>query len=111
MKKVIIKNNGFTLVELLAVIAIVAILVAMVMPKIMEQYNKTKINVFVTDTQTFMKSAKSKFMLESLNNNSTAQYYSSQENTYLNTKKIDIDSDNEYFIEMDRNGYFKRIVI
>lgn len=111
MKKVIIKNNGFTLVELLAVIAIVAILVAMVMPKIMEQYNKTKINVFVTDAQTFMKSAKSKFMLESLNNNSKAQYYSSQENTYLNTKKIDIDSDNEYFIEMDRNGNFKRIVI
>ena len=53
------KKNGFTLVELLAVIAILAILVAIVMPNVMKEYNKAKASGFVTDSKSFMNAAMS----------------------------------------------------
>ena len=52
------KKNGITLVELLAVIAILAILVAIVMPNVMKEYNKAKANVFVNDSKSIMNYAK-----------------------------------------------------
>lgn len=106
------KKNGFTLVELLAVIAILSILVAIVMPNILDQYNETKVNLFVTETQTYMDAAKTKYLNETLNNGAQTIYFSSQKNEYLNTKELEIDTkENEYFIEMDRHGNFKRIVL
>lgn len=51
---VIKMKNGFTLVELLAVVAILAILVALTMPNIMKEYNKVKVNSFKVDVQSVM---------------------------------------------------------
>ena len=52
-------KRGFTLVELLAVIAILAILVAIVMPNVMREYNKAKADIFVVDAQSFVNNAMS----------------------------------------------------
>ena len=105
------KKNGFTLVELLAVIAILAILVAIVMPNVMKEYNKAKASVFVTDSKSFMNAAMSEFTTDAMNHAGKTIYYSSKPNSDLNTSKLNIDSDKEYFIEMDRHGNFKRFVI
>ena len=45
------KKNGFTLVELLAVIAILAILVIVAMPNILGMFNEAKVNTFIVDVQ------------------------------------------------------------
>ena len=105
------KKNGFTLVELLAVIAILSILVAIVMPNVMEEYNKAKADIFVTDSKSFMNAAISEFTTDAMNHAGETIYYSSKPNSDLNTSKLSIDSDKEYFIEMDRHGNIKRLVI
>lgn len=60
------KNNGFTLVELLAVIAILAILVVLTIPNILDMYKKSKQKAFVADTQIIFKAAESYIINEQL---------------------------------------------
>ncbi len=48
MKKI---NNGFTLVELLAVIAILAILVIIALPNVLNMYNRAQKQTFLTEAK------------------------------------------------------------
>lgn len=106
------KKKGFTLVELLAVIAILAILVIVAMPNVLGMFNEAKVNTFVTDVQKIMDTAVTEFTNDSFNQSGKTIYYSSVENANLETSKLNIDaSGKDYFIEMDRNGQFKRVVV
>lgn len=105
------KKNGFTLVELLAVIAILAILVIVAMPNVLGMFNEAKANTFVTEVQKYMDAAKTSFVSDTLSNPAQSIYYSSVDNAALGTTKLDMDGSKEYFIEMDRHGNFKRIII
>ena len=104
-------KRGFTLVELLAVIAILAILVAIIMPNVMKEYNKAKADVFVIDAQSFVNNAMSKFTNDSMIQGGKTVYYSNIYNSDLNTRTLDIESDKNYFVEMDRNGNIKRFIL
>ncbi len=57
-------KKGFTLVELLAVIAILAILVVIALPNVIDMFQGAKKNTFVTEIQTIMKQAQSQWVLE-----------------------------------------------
>ena len=106
------KNKGFTLVELLAVIAILAILVIVAMPNVLGMFNEAKVNVFVTDVQKIIDAATTAFTKDALNNAGKTVYYSSVDNATLKTKKLDMSgAEKDYFIEIDRNGEFKRVVV
>lgn len=104
------KKNGFTLVELLAVIAILAILVIVAMPNVLGMFNEAKQNTFVTDVQKIMDTAKAEFMSDAFSNAGQTLYYSSKDNS-LDSSKLNIETNKEYFIEMDRHGEFKRVVV
>lgn len=103
-------KNGFTLVELLAVIAILAILVIVAMPNILGMFNEAKQNTFVTDVQKIMDTAKAEFTNDAFSNAGQTIYYSSKDNS-LDSSKLNIETNKEYFIEMDRHGEFKRVVV
>ena len=60
------KKKGFTLVELLAVIAILAILVIVAMPNVLGMFNQAKANTFVTEVQKYMDTAKTSFMTSAM---------------------------------------------
>ena len=106
------RNEGFTLVELLAVIAILAILVILAMPNVLGMFNEAKVNVFVTDVQRYMDAATTSFTKDALNNAGKTIYYSSVDNATLKTKKLNMSgAEKEYFIEIDRNGEFKRVIV
>ena len=106
------KNKGFTLVELLAVIAILAVLVIIAMPNVLSMFNQAKLSSFVTEVQKIMDTATTTFTKDALTNSGKTVYYSSESNNKLNPKKLDMSgNEKKYFIEMDRNGNFKRVVV
>lgn len=57
------KKKGFTLVELLAVIAILAILVIIALPNVLSMYNEARKNTFITEAKEHYNGAEQKFML------------------------------------------------
>lgn len=106
------KNKGFTLVELLAVIAILAILVIVAMPNVIEMFNQAKLKTFATEVQKIMDTSTTQFTQDALQNSGETIYYSSEQNNVLGAKQLDMSgNEKNYFIEMDRNGEFKRIVV
>jgi prepilin-type N-terminal cleavage/methylation domain-containing protein len=100
------KKKGFTLVELLAVIAILAILVIVAMPNVLGMFNQAKYNTFVTEVQSYMDSAKTAFV-------SAALGAPAQDITFGHdkTNKLSMSGNKNYFIVMDRFGAYKRVVI
>ena len=69
------KKKGFTLVELLAVIAILAILVIIALPNVMSLFNEAKKNSFANELKEIYKTAQNQWMTDSMINTSD-QYYS-----------------------------------
>ncbi len=57
-------KKGFTLVELLAVVAITAIILLIAIPNVMEGLNESKMNNFGNEVSTIYSSAKTQFNLE-----------------------------------------------
>ena len=60
------KENGFTLVELLAVIAILAILVLVALPNVLDMFVNAKKSAFLTEVQTIYKETTSKYISEKM---------------------------------------------
>ena len=104
------KKKGFTLVELLAVIAILAILVIVAMPNVLGMFNQAKSSTFVTEVQTLMDTAKTEFMQKALTQQGKAIEFYSKDTDTINPLNMDGASKN-YYIAMDRNGEFKRVVV
>lgn len=61
-------NKGFTLVELLAVIAILAILVLIAMPNVIKLFNNSKENLNIQTVRTYMNEAKKFYLTSKLSN-------------------------------------------
>lgn len=68
------KKKGFTLVELLAVIAILAILVIIALPAVLTMFNKAKVDTFVNEARTLYRTAESQYMADSINGEVPSKY-------------------------------------
>ena len=109
------KKKGFTLVELLAVIAILAILVIVAMPNVLGMFNQAKANTFVTEVQEYMNTATTSFMQSALTSKGSTLYFgnvAAESTVDIKLGKLDMSgTEKKYFIQMDRNGEFERVVI
>lgn len=121
------KKKGFTLVELLAVIAILAILVIVAMPNVLGMFNQAKANSFVTEVQKYMDTAKTSFMQNAMLNGGKEVVFMkchSEINTNCETTanykvgkvgsvdELDMDgAPKNYLIWFNRNGGFERVII
>ncbi len=76
-------KKGFTLVELLAVIAILAILVVIAMPNVLGMYNDARKDTFATEAKNILKQAATDFVADSLDKYSPTTVYTTE------TVKID----------------------
>ena len=61
-------KKGFTLVELLAVIAILSILVIIAIPNVIDLYIKSKKEIFVTEVKNVYKKVEETYISSKLNN-------------------------------------------
>ncbi len=75
-------KDGFTLVELLAVIAILAILVIIALPNVLKLFNDAKKNSFLNEAKTIYTNATNKYIMERINGKKLT-YISSEDDTKL----------------------------
>ncbi len=92
-------KKGFTLVELLAVIAILALLVIIALPNVLSMFNNAKKNSFLTEAKTIYKESTNKYISELMKGNKLS-YISSEDNT-----KLDMTGRNlQYCIFLKKDG-------
>ena len=87
-------KKGFTLVELLAVIAILALLVIIALPNVLSMFNNAKKDLFFTEAKNVFKESAKKYISDNMHS-------SKEENTYCKSKTdsknpLDMDSNNTY---------------
>ena len=97
------KKKGFTLVELLAVIAILAILVIIALPNVLKMYNDSKKNSFMTEAQNLAKEVSSKYISESMKGNKIAVISNKQNPLDMTGREL------EYNFELDGQGKIKNM--
>mgnify|MGYP000045520414 FL=1 len=100
------KKKGFTLVELLAVIAILAILVIIALPNVLKMYNDSKKNAFLTEVKSLYNSASSKYISESLKGNKLSEINSND------SSKLDLNGNKlTYKIKLNSDGSVASIAV
>jgi prepilin-type N-terminal cleavage/methylation domain-containing protein len=93
------KKQGFTLVELLAVIAILAILIIIALPNILEMFNKAKRDSFVTEARSVYKTAQQKYVADG----AQAECYSNDDD-YCEDLQMSGRSNLYYIVEFSTDG-------
>ena len=90
-------KKGFTLVELLAVIAILAILVLVAVPNVLGMFNKAKKDTFLTEAKNIFKESASKYISDNMHNSNEGNIYCKSETDSKNPLDMDI-GDTYYYI-------------
>mgnify|MGYP004646115385 FL=1 len=96
-------KKGFTLVELLAVIAILALLVLVAVPNVLGMFNKAKKDTFLTEAKSIFKESASKYISDNMHNSNEGNIYCKSETDSKNPLDMDI-GDTYYYIEKDSTG-------
>ena len=112
-------KKGFTLVELLAVISILAILVIVSMPAVMSLFRNARKDSFLNEVRTLLSGAESAFLSEALKNKKINVVASddglveivNQDGTEKLSGKINYTGkEMDYYIELDANGKPNRYI-
>ena len=110
------KNNkkGFTLVELIAVIAILSILLVMALPQVLELFNDSREGAFITQVQSIYRAAEEQYVSDQLSPNvgSTATRYCRDETNSNTEDDLTVSSDAVYYdIEFNSDGQVTKIIV
>lgn len=104
------KKRGFTLVELLAVIAILALLVIIALPNVLSMFNNAKKDLFLTEAKNVFKESSSKYITDNMHNSKEGNVYCKSGTDSKNPLDIE-SSDTYYYIEKDNMGKTVKFVV
>ena len=99
-------KKGFTLVELLAVIAILAILIILALPNVLGLFMSSKESAFVTEAQNVYKVAQEERLIDTMNGSGPVSY-SSRGNELTNLNKSDLG----YYVRFDSEGNVLHFIV
>ena len=108
-------KKGFTLVELLVVIAVLGILTVMLLPNVISLYTESQKNVFITEVQQIYKSAYQKFLLS--DSNSEQYYLKNGQDVCKDQDELDLKldlqgrDDLDYYVVINSSGYFIKLTV
>ena len=110
------KNNkkGFTLVELIAVIAILSILLVMALPQVLELFNDSRESAFITQVQSIYRAAEEQYVSDQLlpSASSTSVSYCKDETNSSTDNDLNISNDDVlYNIEFNSEGQITLIEV
>ena len=97
------KKKGFTLVELLAVIAIIGVLAITIAPNVIDSFTSTKKQNFITETREVCREATNKYIRESVVTMDVVDYYRFNNDE---SHSLDLNGRKEfnYFIKLNTDG-------
>ena len=101
------KKKGFTLVELLAVIAILGILVLITLPNIVESFKSAKSKNFVSEAQAVYKTAKNTYVMDSAKGYNVISYvsgYTVSDGSYTSTIDVGGRPGFKYLVKFNEDG-------
>ena len=99
------KKKGFTLVELLAVIAILVLLVIIALPNVLSMFNNAKKDLFLTEAKNIYKEVSKKYISETMRGNKISNISNSN-------NKLDLESNNlKYNIKLNNDGSIKKFEV
>ena len=96
-------KKGFTLGELLAVIAILALLVIIALPNVLSMFNNAKKDLFLTEAKNVFKESTKKYISDNMHNSNEGNIYCKSETDSKNPLDMDI-GNTYYYIEKDNTG-------
>ena len=98
-------KKGFTLVELLAVIAILALLVIIALPNVLKMFNQAKKDTFLTEAKTIYKEISKKYISETMRGNKISII--SNDNNKLELESNDL----KYKVKLKNDGSIKKFEV
>ena len=104
-------KKGFTLVELLAVIAILAILIIIALPNVMSMFNNAKKSTFETEVKEIITIAKQTFMKDSVLNASAKTYIKCKNNDCGTALDMNTRDNLEYYVELNGLGNIVKLYV
>ena len=99
------KNKGFTLVELLAVIAILALLVIIALPNVLKMFNQAKKDTFLTEAKTIYKEISKKYISEAMKGNKISDISNDNNKLELESNAL------KYNIKLNDDGSIKKFEV
>jgi len=97
------KKRGFTLVEMMAVIAILGLLVLLVLPNVLKQWRDAKKVSFIDEAKIVYTKSTDKFILEKTKGNNIS-YITNKQGEEENTLDINNEKDLEYEVRLNNKG-------
>ena len=110
------KKKGFTLVELLAVIAILGILVIMLLPNVITLFTSAQKNSFITEVQQIYKATQEQFMAGTIGGTATEKTYCRVGGEKCNVdsfKQLDLQGNSSvnYYVKIDSSGTITELAV
>ncbi len=96
-------RKGFTLVEMMAVIAVLGLLVVLVLPNVLKSYRDAKKVSFINEAKTIYKSSTDKYVSEKIKGNKIG-LIQKEEGSTINELALNEASDLNYTIRLDSEG-------
>lgn len=113
-----LNKKGFTLVELLAVIAILAVLMLLVTPSVLKLFTEGKKSVFVTQVQSVWKAAESQYVKDAILSTKPGPYCYKGENvkvgssvTTTNALTISDNKSIAYYVDFNDDGQITKLIV
>ncbi|MDD6272524.1 MAG: type II secretion system protein [bacterium] len=105
------RKKGFTLVELLAVISILAILVVMAIPNVIKMFNNSKKSSFETEVKTIIQSVERKWLSDATKGNANGEivYCRVDGKDCENSLQMSSSDKLDYYVKVDAQGNILQI--
>lgn len=97
-------KKGFTLVELITVIALLGVIMLLVVPNVVESFSNAKKNMFYNDLLNIFSSASTTYITRAADDANTSKIFCNAGGTGNNPLDVEASDKLKYRVEVDKNG-------